>query len=77
MIIAIIISVLFSLMMGEAMVFLIALGAICGIMGFLNLLIGLIFIPIGNNEKMKAFFISAGVLFLLGVGICGPMLAFG
>ena len=73
-IIALVISLLFGLMMQEPGVFLIALGAVSGILGITSLFIGLIVIIAGSKEWGQAWLIGGGVLFLLGVGICGPML---
>ena len=74
--IALVLSLLFGIMMQQPEVFLIALGAIGGIMGLVNLFVGLIFIALKKTEWSQAFLIAGGVLFLLGVGICGPMFIF-
>ena len=70
------VSALFSVLIGASGVFLIALGAIGGLMGAANLFIGLILTAAGKNQWNQAFLISGGVLFLLGVGICGSMFLF-
>ena len=73
---ALLFSIAFGLMMGEAAAFLAVFGAVSGILGFVNLIGGITLIALRKNEWSQAFFISCGVLFLLGVGICGPIFLF-
>ena len=75
-IIAIGISLLFAMTIRENGVFLIALGVLGCSLGLLNVLIGLILTALGKSEWNQAFLISGGVLFLLGVGLCGSMFIF-
>jgi len=70
------ISALFALVIRMPGVFIIALGAVGGILGLANLFIGLILMATDKKEWSQAFLISGGVLFLLGVGICGSMFIF-
>ena len=73
---ALLISLLFAVMIQQPGVFLIALGAVCGLLGLANVVVGLVLIAISKQEWGQAFLLSGGVLFLLGVGICGPMFLF-
>jgi hypothetical protein len=70
------ISLLFAVMIPEHGVFLIALGVLGCLLGVLNIIIGLILTAVGKNEWNQAFLISGGVLFLLGIGLCGSMFIF-
>jgi hypothetical protein len=80
----VVISILFAISLGPAngsmmdrgSIFLIALGTISLILGAMNFLIALILIAVENKEWMQAFFIASGVLLLIGLGVCGPMLMF-
>ena len=65
-----------SSMMERGSIFLIAFGTISLILGAMNFLTALILIAVENKEWMKAFFIASGVLLLLGLGVCGPVLMF-
>jgi len=70
------ISLLFALTMHERGVFLMAWGIPGCLFGVLNVVIGLILTAVAENEWNLAFLISGGVLFLLGVGLCGSMFIF-
>jgi hypothetical protein len=78
------ISILFAIglgpsngsMMERGSIFLIAFGTISLILGAMNFLTALILIAVENKEWMQAFFIASGVLLLIGLGVCGPMLMF-
>ena len=70
------ISVLFALTIRERGVFLMAWGILGCLFGILNVVIGLILTAVGKNEWSQAFLITGGVLFLLGVGLCGSMFIF-
>ena len=75
-VITLLISLLFALTTGLPGVFIIALGAVSGLLGLLNVLIGLLLLAADSKERSQAFLLSGGVLFLLGVGICGSMFIF-
>jgi hypothetical protein len=70
------ISILFAMTFRERGVFMMALGILGCLFGMLNVFIGLILTAVGKNEWNQAFLISGGVLFLLGVGLCGSMFIF-
>ena len=70
------ISILFAMTFRERGVFMMAWGILGCLFGMLNVLIGLILTAVGKNEWYQAFLISGGVLFLLGVGLCGSMFIF-
>lgn len=70
------ISGLFTLMMEEPQAFLIALGVVSLIVGTANFFLGIVLLLAGKKEWGLTFLVSAGGLFLLGVGICGPILLF-
>jgi hypothetical protein len=63
-------------MMEEPQAFLIALGVVSLIVGVAIFFLGIVLLLAGKKEWGLTFLVSAGVLFLLGVGICGPMLLF-
>lgn len=67
------ISVLLSLAIGMRDIFLVVLGAVSSIVATLALVLGFIMHLVNSKEFSKAFFLTAGILFLMGVGICGPM----
>jgi hypothetical protein len=60
----------------ERGVFMMAWGILGCLFGMLNVFIGLILTAVAKNEWNQAFLISGGVLFLLGVGLCGSMFIF-
>jgi hypothetical protein len=60
----------------ERGVFMMAWGILGCLLGMLNVFIGLILTAVAKNEWNQAFLISGGVLFLLGVGLCGSMFIF-
>jgi hypothetical protein len=70
------ISILFAMTFRERGVFMMAWGILGCLFGMLNILIGVILTAVGKNEWNQAFLISGGVLFLLGVGLCGSMFIF-
>lgn len=70
------ISVLFAMTFRERGVFMMAWGILGCLFGMLNVFIGLILTAVAKNEWNQAFLISGGVLFLLGVGLCGSMFIF-
>lgn len=74
MIIAILLSIFFSLTMQELIVFVITLGTVSLILGGINLFVGLILVAAKNNEWGQAFLIGGGIVMLIGAGICGPIL---
>ncbi|MBS1564186.1 MAG: hypothetical protein JST39_07340 [Bacteroidetes bacterium] len=56
-------------------VFMMFFGAVCVVGGVGDLIIAFfIYVFNGSPEWKKGFLISAGIFFLLGAGICGPML---
>lgn len=63
------ISVLFS--SGDPMLLLVFFGIISLMSSVICFIIGAI---VSNQESKKGFLITAGLLLLLGIGICGPML---
>ncbi len=63
-------SVLFSLGLGGS-AFLLILGAVYTFCSVPVFFIGII---VKNREYRKAFLLTAGILLLLGMCICGPML---
>jgi len=56
---------------GEILIVLMMFGALSLVASFFCLVIGL---GSGNPETKKGFLLTAGILLLLGAGICGPML---
>ncbi len=70
------ISVLFAMTFRERGVFMMAWGILGCLFGMLNVFIGLILTAVAKNEWNQAFLISGGVLFLLGVWLCGSMFIF-
>jgi hypothetical protein len=71
-----VLSLLISLMFEMAEAFLIALGAVSVIVATADLFISVILMITGHREWGKMLLLTAGVLYLLGLGICGPMLMF-
>lgn len=79
------ISVLIAMSMGAgnssvtdtAGIFLLALGTISLILGVINFVVALILTAFTNREWMQAFLIGSGILFLIGLGVCGGGLAVG
>ena len=55
-------------------VFFFALGIIHLVFGIVSLVIAVILALAKNEVWSKAFLVSAGILVLIGTGICGPML---
>ena len=74
MAIAILFSILFSLTMQEIIVFVMTLGTVTLILSGINLFVGLILLAAKNNEWGQAFLIGGGIMMLIGIGICGPLL---
>jgi len=71
------ISLLFAIGFKDGLTFLIALGILAVIVGSINFIVGVILYAVNRQEWAKAFLISSGVLFLLGIGVCGPMFVMG
>jgi hypothetical protein len=56
--------------------FMITYGTVCCILGAVCLLIGFFFTGRHRNrDTAEAFFMSAGITFLIGTGVCGVTLA--
>ena len=72
--IALIVTILFYYGIGEKDMFLVILGIICLLESGVELLIAGILYLAGNKPWGKAFLLSAGILLLIGVGVCGPLL---
>jgi hypothetical protein len=58
---------------GEKNWFLIIFGAICFLAGIAMLLLAGVLHLAKRREWSKGFLVSSGILFLLGLGVCGPL----
>ena len=55
-------------------VVLVALGVVSSIIATLAFFIALVLLIANSQEYSKAFFITSGIMLLIGIGVCGPML---
>ena len=71
---ALVISFLFSVGSGEKGWFLLIFGLVCLLIGGMLLLVAGILYLAKSKEWSKGMLLGAGILFLVGMGVCGPLL---
>ena len=74
--VVLLLSVLLTLAFGTtAEIFFVVLGTVCTLLGGLLIFVSIILHIASSREYGNAFLITAGILLIIGAGICGPMLA--
>ena len=72
--ISLFLAFLLSVGSGEKNWFLIVFGAICFLVALAMLVLAGILHLANKKDWSKGFLVSSGILFLLGLGVCGPLL---